>query len=581
MTTDDAAALTPDPRQLRDDLLVLRRVSGNSMQAAPASVARNVDMARRIARHWAPFGHTRRAAANGSAAEERRWDILLARATPERSVKCYADVVVYASAVAKLVQALHDAARPGTAVPEVARAITAAISKGDFPVGFELRVKQVAAGLRAPVELVRAAVSSLVDSNVLERRSRRIFPAGSLEMHDALATHIADRLRAQIAAGVYARGSRLPSAKFLATTVCSDSAPVGRALRILDAEGTVHIGPRGSEVAQSARLLPHPAPTAPHHDDKNPRFSRDTIVATCRAAHEQWRRRGPAPAEVLHERGGTCSPWPASCWRRSRTRPLTPRRSGPPLPGPQSLRPPLCRTSPGSSSGTPPAWPRPPATSFRWSRRNPGDNRREPARPRCQGGSSRSHSPAVRAQTPPARYGVRPHHSLKGTPVTTDRYTAATATRARYELTQIETVLARLAPRALRSQNTDSELQALREAQLTSAVSRTPRPRIGIYTMVQPHQDPAVRLAVVRGLAVRNGWLLERAPAVDFTGMTCPVTRPQLARLLDDLDHDDIDGIAAMSRTDFSDCNGDYEDALQRIHARRGFLALATTETDI
>ncbi|MGA5266261.1 hypothetical protein [Streptomyces lydicamycinicus] len=165
--------------------------------------------------------------------------------------------------------------------------------------------------------------------------------------------------------------------------------------------------------------------------------------------------------------------------------------------------------------------------------------------------------------------------------MTTDRYTAATATRARYEPTQIETVLARLAPRALRSQKTDAELQALREAQLTTAVSRTPRPRIGIYTMVQPHQNPAVRLAVVRGLAVRNGWLLERAPAVDFTGMTDPVTRPQLARLLDDLDHDDIDGIAAMSRTDFSDCNGDYEDALQRIHARRGFLALATTETDI
>ncbi|QIK05820.1 GntR family transcriptional regulator [Streptomyces sp. ID38640] len=121
-------------------------------------------------------------------------------------------------------------------------------------------------------------------------------------MHDALATHIADRLRAQIAAGVYARGTRLPSAKFLATTVCSDSSPVGRALQILAAEGTVHIGPRGSEVAQSARLLPHPAPTAPHHDEKNPRFSRDTIVATCRAAHEQWRRRRPAPAEVLHGR---------------------------------------------------------------------------------------------------------------------------------------------------------------------------------------------------------------------------------------------------------------------------------------
>ncbi|QIY59032.1 GntR family transcriptional regulator [Streptomyces sp. RPA4-5] len=302
-TTDHATAQSLDPRQLRDDLLVLRRVSGNRMQAAPACVARNCDMVRLIARHWAPFGHTRRAAATGSAAEEQRWDILLARADPERSVEqCYADVVAYAYAVREFVQALHEAIRPGTTVPEVARSITAAVAKGDLPVGFELRVKQVAAVLRAPAEAVRAAMSSLVDSNRLERRSRRIFPAGSLQMHDALATHIADRLRAQIATGVYARGSRLPSAKFLATTVCSDSAPVGRALRILDAEGTVHIGPRGTKVSQPARPTPRPAPTAPHHDEKNPRFSRDTIVATCRAAHEQWRRRGPAPAEVLHGR---------------------------------------------------------------------------------------------------------------------------------------------------------------------------------------------------------------------------------------------------------------------------------------
>ncbi|MGW3009672.1 GntR family transcriptional regulator [Streptomyces sp. NPDC001219] len=144
-------------------------------------------------------------------------------------------------------------------------------------------------------------MSSLVDSNVLERRSQRIFPAGSLDLHDALVTHIADRLRAQIAAGVYARDHRLPSAKFLATTVCSDSAPVGRALLILSAQGTVHIGPRGSKVAQSARLL-HPAPTTSRYNEKKPRFSRDTIVATCHAAHEQWRRRRPGPAEMLHER---------------------------------------------------------------------------------------------------------------------------------------------------------------------------------------------------------------------------------------------------------------------------------------
>ncbi|MEU8782013.1 hypothetical protein [Streptomyces sp. NPDC048637] len=165
--------------------------------------------------------------------------------------------------------------------------------------------------------------------------------------------------------------------------------------------------------------------------------------------------------------------------------------------------------------------------------------------------------------------------------MTTYRYTAATAPPTHHDPTQIETVLARVVPGCIRPQKTIAELQAIREAGVAAAISRTPRPRIVIYALVQAHQDPAVRLAVARGMAVRNGWLLERAPAVDFTGMTDPVTRPQLARLLDALDHDDIDGIAAMSRTDFSDLNSDYEDVLRRIHARRGFLALATTETDV
>ncbi|MCZ1006733.1 GntR family transcriptional regulator [Streptomyces lydicus] len=297
-STDHTDARALDLSQLRDDLAVLRRISGHG-RSAPASVARNLDMARRIALHWAPFGQARRTAADDLASEERRWDLLLACAAPERSVeKSFAAVMVYASSVRDLVQALHDVALPGTAVPDVSRAITAAISKGDFPVGFELRVKQVAADLRTPVERVRTAVSSLLDSGALESRGRRIFPAGSLDLHDDLATHIADRLHAQIAAGVYARGSRLPNAKFLATTFCNDAAPVGQALRVLVADGVVHIGPCGTTVLQPAC----PSPPAHQYEERSSRFSRDTIVATCRAAHVQWHHRRPAPAEVLHER---------------------------------------------------------------------------------------------------------------------------------------------------------------------------------------------------------------------------------------------------------------------------------------
>ncbi|MGI5260890.1 GntR family transcriptional regulator [Streptomyces angustmyceticus] len=302
VTSDDAAALTLDPRQLRDDLLALRGISCRTNQVAPASVARALDIARRIARHWAPVAHTRRAAAAGFASEERRWDGLLARADPERSVeKGHTAVIVYAGSVRELVQALHDVSRPGATVPEVSRAITTAIAKGDFPVGFELRVKQAAADLRAPVATVRAAVDSLLDVGALESRGRRIFPAGSLDLHNAFATHIAERLRAQIAAGIYTHGSRLPNVKFLATTLCIDAAAVGKALRILAADGVVHIGPCGTKVTQSD-CPPRPASTARHDAERSSRFSRDTIVATCRAAHAQWHHRRPAPADVLRER---------------------------------------------------------------------------------------------------------------------------------------------------------------------------------------------------------------------------------------------------------------------------------------
>lgn len=297
-TTQHPAARALDPRSLRDDLRVLRRVISHPNQSSPAAVARNLDMARHIARHWAPVAHARRAAADGLLSEEQRWDALLACADPERAMELsYAAVVVYAGSVRELVQALHEDIRLGTTVPEVSRAITAAISQGEFPVGRELRVKQVATALRAPVETVRTAVDNLLGSGALEKRSRRIFPAGSL----VLATHIADRLRAQIAAGIYMPGSRLPGIKVLASTFYCDYALVRQVLRILAAEGVVLVASR--EVLQAAApLLSRPVPTPPHHDERTFRFSRDTIVATCRAAHEQWRRRSPAPEELLHAR---------------------------------------------------------------------------------------------------------------------------------------------------------------------------------------------------------------------------------------------------------------------------------------
>ncbi|MFF7705427.1 hypothetical protein [Streptomyces lydicus] len=156
-----------------------------------------------------------------------------------------------------------------------------------------------------------------------------------------------------------------------------------------------------------------------------------------------------------------------------------------------------------------------------------------------------------------------------------------TSRHAGYEPTQAESVLARLSPHCRRPQKADSELQALREARLALRISGTPRPRVGTYTMVNPGQDPAPRLAVARALAAQHNWPQAATPAVDFTGMTDPATRPQLARLLASLADGEVQGIVATSRTDFTHLNDFYGEVLDKIHDRGGFLALATREIDI
>jgi hypothetical protein len=57
------AAQSMDLGQLRDHLLALRRVTSRSSQTAPASVARDLGVARRVAQCWSPL--TRDVLVNG------------------------------------------------------------------------------------------------------------------------------------------------------------------------------------------------------------------------------------------------------------------------------------------------------------------------------------------------------------------------------------------------------------------------------------------------------------------------------------------------------------------------------------
>ncbi|MET7490284.1 hypothetical protein [Streptomyces sp. NPDC005538] len=102
--------------------------------------------------------------------------------------------------------------------------------------------------------------------------------------------------------------------------------------------------------------------------------------------------------------------------------------------------------------------------------------------------------------------------------------------------------------------------------------------RVGRYTLIEPGQDPAERLAQTQAVVTRRRW--EAAVVTwDSTGMTDPALRPQLARLFTAICHGEIHGIVAASRTDISAFDEVYESTLAAIRARGGFLTLARSET--
>lgn len=121
-------------------------------------------------------------------------------------------------------------------------------------------------------------------------------------------------------------------------------------------------------------------------------------------------------------------------------------------------------------------------------------------------------------------------------------------------------------------------LRALREADLNASTrTRQTCPAVGLYVLVDKSGDPAPRLAAALAFANRAGWRI-KSRTVDSTGSTDPATRPGLARLHTAISRGEIHGIVAVSRTDFTSDDRQYEDELYRLRACGGWLALARNE---
>ncbi|MFK0142689.1 hypothetical protein [Streptomyces murinus] len=129
-----------------------------------------------------------------------------------------------------------------------------------------------------------------------------------------------------------------------------------------------------------------------------------------------------------------------------------------------------------------------------------------------------------------------------------------------------------------------AELRAMREADLDRALARCARTgaavRVARYSLVEPGQDPTVRLAQTQVVVCRRHWTTAIV-TFDRTGDGDPALRPQLGRLVAALDTGEIHGIVALSRVDISPFDESYARTLAVLRARRGFLALARSETSI
>ncbi|MEU1626461.1 GntR family transcriptional regulator [Streptomyces sp. NPDC020096] len=248
---------TAEQDRLRTELNKLSHVATSRTAASPAAIVRSRRQLREITDRWLPLALERREAAVGSAADQARWDQLIATAAPEAEAvdPSFTALVLLTGQVRELLRAIHDSAPPRVPIAELTERIADAIEKGTYPAGSSLPVSRLVVDLGETVPRVRLALSDLVTAGVAEERGRRAYVARPGSRAQCMTERLAARLRELIAADVYPPGTVMPTRAELARTLVSALHPVSVALRLLASEGTVVL-PAGQRavVSMTARI---------------------------------------------------------------------------------------------------------------------------------------------------------------------------------------------------------------------------------------------------------------------------------------------------------------------------------------
>ncbi|MEU3963200.1 GntR family transcriptional regulator [Streptomyces buecherae] len=206
----------------------------------------------------------------------------------------------WAHEVHTLLETVRDAQRAGQVTAAVVgQNIAARVQDGEYYPGCVLSSYRIALDYGLPQAVADDAVQDLLACGVLESSGGRAAPAGSRAAREHMEKVITDRLRAQIAAGLYPPHSTLPSRRELAQVLWSVLAHVTGALRTLAGEGLVTTGPGPVQVTAAAADLP-PAP-----QDAPPPcalvYNSAAITRQTQEAIDRWRLRRPAPPAVVEE----------------------------------------------------------------------------------------------------------------------------------------------------------------------------------------------------------------------------------------------------------------------------------------
>lgn len=317
-----------DPARLQEDLRTARSLLIRSTDKNTDRVATCLAQLRGLVEAWRALSSSRQIRAAGSPGDEARWAELIAGADPAEEVPATLDGLRnQAQAVMALLKALQQTAPPVPPARVVADRIAAHLGERYAP-GLSLGRKALAADLDVPEDLVRLALSDLVTSGALTSANHRVLVPQTGEERPGRVRHLADRILAQIAFGLYPPRSPLPGAAALAALHATDADLATDALRLLETEGWLHrVRGRPAMVLPSALLLAprDPASTIPVHPGGP--FTEAEIRRALQEAHNSWKRRAFVPPQRVEERWVVLQAMAAQCFPdRVPARLTTPRR---------------------------------------------------------------------------------------------------------------------------------------------------------------------------------------------------------------------------------------------------------------